>query len=124
MANNSKLFIDKLISKWLKLGVYTALLLSVIGGFLLLKNQNLNASVSYSVFKSAPLLNFDTLTYGLLNGNGDAYILASIIFLVATPLIRIVLAGIGFLIEKDYLYATISLIIISIIIFGMIHDLH
>ncbi|MGZ3944267.1 MAG: DUF1634 domain-containing protein [Mucilaginibacter sp.] len=40
--------------------------------------------------------------------------------LIATPILRVVFAAIGFILEKDHLYTLISLIVLLVIIISMI----
>jgi len=50
----------------------------------------------------------------LMKGEGMAIIQLGILFLILTPLVRIIFALIGYLKEKDYTYVIISLIVLAI----------
>ena len=50
----------------------------------------------------------------LMKGEGMAIIQLGILFLILTPLVRIIFALIGYLKEKDYVYVVISLIVLAI----------
>jgi len=41
-----------------------------------------------------------------------------IALLIATPILRVIFSAIGFVLEKDYLYLGISLVVLSIIFFS------
>jgi len=41
--------------------------------------------------------------------------------LIATPIVRVLIALIGFALEKDRLYVVISLIILAVILFSIIY---
>ncbi len=56
---------------------------------------------------------------GLRKGEGRAIIQLGILFLIATPVVRIIFSAFGFMKEKDYLYVLITLIVFCIIISSM-----
>ncbi len=78
---------DRVLSLTLKAGAYTAFALTV-GGLLL--------------HWATPF--------------GDKIVMAGLLTLVATPALRIVVAGIQFLRERDFKYALVSLAVLAIVI--------
>jgi uncharacterized protein DUF1634 len=78
---------DRVLSFTLKAGAYTAFALTV-GGLLL--------------HWATPF--------------GDKIVMAGLLALVATPALRIVVAGIQFLHERDFKYALVSLAVLAIVI--------
>ncbi|HET7104922.1 MAG TPA: DUF1634 domain-containing protein [Terracidiphilus sp.] len=44
-----------------------------------------------------------------------------LLLLIATPVARVVLAAVGFYLERDYLYVTVSLIVLGILLFSMLN---
>ena len=57
---------------------------------------------------------------GILHLRGRAIIQAGIILLIATPVIRIAFSAIGFVLERDFLYTGITLLVLIIIISSML----
>ncbi|MGZ4001546.1 MAG: DUF1634 domain-containing protein, partial [Mucilaginibacter sp.] len=57
---------------------------------------------------------------GVVHLRGQAIIQLGIALLIATPILRVVFAAIGFILEKDHLYTLISLIVLLVIIISMI----
>ena len=53
-------------------------------------------------------------------GEAIGIIQLGILFLIFTPLVRIIFALIGYLKEKDYVYVVISLIVLCIMVFSFI----
>ena len=49
-----------------------------------------------------------------------AIIQLGILFLILTPLVRIIFALVGYLKEKDYVYVVVSLIVLGIMAFSFI----
>lgn len=60
----------------------------------------------------------------ILTLDGAAIIQLGVCVLIATPILRVAVSVIAFLIEKDYLYVVITLIVLAIIIANMILGLH
>ena len=56
----------------------------------------------------------------ITHGEAIGIIQLGILFLIFTPLVRIIFALVGYLKEKDYTYVIISLIVLGIIIFSFL----
>ena len=85
--NRQDLAADRVLSFTLKAGAYTAFALTLSG--LLLR---------------------------LATPVGDKIVTAGLLVLLATPALRIVVAGIQFLRERDFKYALVSLVVLAIVI--------
>ena len=57
----------------------------------------------------------------LAHGNPAAVIQAGLLLLIATPVARVVFAVIGFAIERDRLYVAVSLIVLAVLMFSILH---
>jgi uncharacterized membrane protein len=64
-------------------------------------------------------LPLDRLFDGIVHGNPIAVIDLGIVLLIATPLVRIVAAGITFGIEKDYRFVGIAIFVLAMIFIGI-----
>ncbi len=60
----------------------------------------------------------------VLSFDGAAIIQLGVCVLIATPILRVGISVVGFLIEKDYMYVVITLIVLLIIIANMLLGLH
>lgn len=105
----------------LRAGVLISMSVVFIGGVLYLYRHG-QSHVDYSTFKGVP--DFVQNASGIINGiftlRGRAIIQAGIILLIATPIIRVVFSAIGFVLEKDYLYLCITLLVLLIILASML----
>ncbi|MEN0056752.1 MAG: DUF1634 domain-containing protein [Mucilaginibacter sp.] len=105
----------------LRLGVLLSMSVIFIGGIIYL-NRHGNIPVDYHTFKGVP--DFVHSTKGIINGiitiRGRAIIQAGIILLIVTPVIRVVFSAIGFILEKDYLYTGITILVLLIITASML----
>jgi len=56
---------------------------------------------------------------GLLQLNGEAFIMLGLFCLILTPVLRVVVSIFAFAKEKDYLYVVITIIVLIILVIGM-----
>jgi uncharacterized membrane protein len=105
----------------LRLGVFISMLVVFFGGILYLYRHG-HAIADHSVFKGVPafLQSGGSIINGILTFRGQAIIQAGIILLIATPIIRVIFSAIGFILEKDYLYVGITLLVLTIIFISML----
>jgi uncharacterized membrane protein len=101
----------------LRSGVFISMLVVFIGGVIYLSRHG-QTIANYHEFKGIP--DFVHSASGIINGimhlRGRAIIQAGIILLIATPIVRVVFSAVGFIIEKDYLYTGITIIVLLIIL--------
>ena len=112
----------QMIIGWiLRGGVAVSMILVFIGGVFFVYRHGYSMP-DYKTFKGIPF--FVQNIGGILNGvimlKGQAIIQLGIILLIATPVIRVAFSAVAFLMEKDYLYTVITLIVLLIIIASMI----
>jgi uncharacterized membrane protein len=105
----------------LRLGVFISMLVVFFGGILYLYRHG-HAIADYHVFKGIPvfLQSGGSIIDGILTFRGRAIIQGGIILLIATPIIRVVFSAMGFILEKDYLYLGITLLVLTIIFISML----
>ncbi|KRB56117.1 hypothetical protein ASD98_13385 [Flavobacterium sp. Root186] len=116
-----------IIGNLLRYGVWISLSVAFIGGIVYLMHHG-NDIEDYSVFKENDRNIFEVIAAvvnGVISGSGEFLIFFGIILLFLTPVFRVLLSLFSFMIEKDYLYVVITLIVILIIItsisFGFSH---
>jgi uncharacterized membrane protein len=116
-----------IIGNLLRYGVWISLSVAFIGGIVYLMHHGSEIE-DYSVFKENDRNIFEvisTVVNGAIDGRGEYLIFFGIILLFLTPVFRVLLSLFSFMLEKDYLYVLITLIVILIIItsisFGFSH---
>lgn len=116
-----------IIGNLLRYGVWTSLSVAFIGGIVYLLGHSSDIE-DYSVFHENDRNIFEVISAiykGAIQGNGESLIFVGIILLFLTPVFRVLLSLFSFLLEKDYLYVVITLIVILIILtsvsFGFSH---
>ena len=109
---------QSIIGNLLRYGVWISLSVAFIGGIIYLMNHGGDIE-DYSVFKENDRNIFEVITAiynGVIQGNGESIIFFGVILLFLTPVLRVLLSLFSFLLEKDYLYVVITLIVIFIIL--------
>lgn len=128
----SKRTMELLIGKLLRYGVILACSISVFGGIIYLFQHSGETNARYmastistdSFIKQHGFSNLGDIFDGLARFDGAAIILLGVCVLIATPIIRVLFSAFAFLVEKDYLYVTITLIVLVIILANMFLGLH
>lgn len=111
----------QLIIGWLlRLGVIISVSIVIFGGMVYLLRHG-HTTADYTTFRGVPDFIYPPgIIKGVFDFKARAIIQAGIILLIATPVLRVIFSAIGFLMEKDYLYIAISLLVLLIIIGSML----
>jgi uncharacterized membrane protein len=115
--------LEAVIGQMLRAGVTIAALVMLAGGVMYLRHPGVPAP-DYMHFHSAPVeaLTIGKTFTGVAHGSSLAIIQLGILLLIATPVVRVVFALVGFLLEKDRLYTAVSVIVLAILLFSLIHS--
>ncbi len=125
MSNGKKVFkeadIQFYIGSLLRWGVIISMSVVFVGGLVYLYRHGAEKP-DYHTFNGEP--EFLRQVQGILQGviliKGRAIIQTGILLLIATPIARVLLSAISFILEKDYLYVVITIIVFCIILFSML----
>ena len=112
----------QLIIGWiLRGGVAVSMAIVIIGGFFFISRHG-HSVADFRGFKGVPdfISSPKKVFESALQLKGQAIIQLGIALLIATPILRVVFAAIGFILEKDHLYTLISIIVLLVIIISMI----
>ena len=116
-----------IIGNLLRYGVWISLSVAFMGRIIYLLNHG-NELENYSVFHENDTNIFKVIINiysGVVQRQGESIILLGIILLFITPILRLLISLIVFYFEKDYLYVSITTIVILIIgtsiFFGFSH---
>ena len=114
--------LELFIGNLLRFGVLISALVVAVGGALYLL-QHGGQTVSYHVFHSElpELRNLAGISVAALHLRSDGIMQLGLVLLIATPVARVVLAAVGFYLEGDRLYVIVSLIVLAILVFSMMH---
>ncbi|KGE12843.1 hypothetical protein DI53_3397 [Sphingobacterium deserti] len=109
------------IGNVLKYGVWSVLLVGIIGGLILIWSHG-DRTIDYTTFRENDQSIFqvvDEILHGVIRMDGRSIVYLAIIMLFLTPLFRLILSLISFLVERDYMYVIITTIVLIIIAFSV-----
>ncbi|NDW10624.1 DUF1634 domain-containing protein [Dysgonomonas sp. 520] len=123
--------VELYIGKLLRYGVMLACGITLLGGIIYLI-QHHGIVPDYKTVPSGEtfagvdqsLREFSSIWKGVLAIDGASIIQLGVIVLIATPIMRVAFSAVAFLIEKDYMYVVITLIVLFIILANVIFGLH
>jgi uncharacterized membrane protein len=107
----------------LRTGVLAAALIVAASGTLYLSRHYADPP-RYGTFaaESANLRSVGGILRSSLHFQSDAMIQLGLLLLIATPIARVAFAAIGFYLEHDHLYVVVSLIVLAILLFSLVHS--
>ena len=110
-----------LLGKVLRAGTLISVSIVFIGGLFYLSRHG-HTIANYKTFKGIPgfVQHFGGIVGGVLSLKGQAIIQLGIVLLIFTPILRVAFSAFGFVLEKDYMYAGISLLVLLIIFVSML----
>lgn len=112
--------IEQVMGNLLRFGVLASMAVVFTGAVLYLF-QHGHEAPSYRQFHSEPkrLTDVKAVWQTAIQGRGRSIIQLGLFILIATPIARIVFSVIGYVLERDYLYVIITLIVLSVIIYSL-----
>jgi uncharacterized membrane protein len=114
--------LETIIGNLLRAGVLLAAAVVFAGGALYLARHHADRVDFHQFSAGAPSTrSFHGVLASLAHLNSQALIQFGLLLLIATPVARVALAVVGFALEKDRLYAVISLIVLAILAFSLMH---
>lgn len=104
----------------LRIGVLLSAVIVAAGGIIFLLKHG-NQLQHYHFFQSEPrrLRDIGDIWKTAWQGRAQSLIQLGLLVLIATPIARIIFSIIGYLLEKDYLYVLITLIVLCVIFFSL-----
>lgn len=116
LENRDDRSLQIVIGNLLRIGVLLSSAIVLFGGLLVLI-QNGHHQIDFTAFKPEQTFytSIGTIVQGISEFNGYAIVQLGVFLLILTPIARLVFSVIGFLVEKDYLYVAIGLLVIGII---------
>jgi uncharacterized membrane protein len=110
-----------LLGRVLRAGTVISISIVFFGGVIYLYRHG-HSVANYKTFVGVPdfVQHAGSLFNGAFTLKGQAIIQLGIILLIATPILRVMFSAIGFVLEKDYMYLIISLLVLSIIFMSTI----
>ncbi len=119
MTDDNKL--ENVIGTFLRVGVLSALVIVLIGGTVYVAKHH-SETESYSRFEGArlDLRSISTVWQAAMRFQSLAVIQLGLIVLIATPVVRVMMAAVGFALERDRLYVLVSCVLLTILLYSIL----
>jgi uncharacterized membrane protein len=114
--------LETIIGQLLRAGVFFSAAVVTVGGVLYLALDHA-ARVSYRNFVAGgpETRTVSGIIHSAAHLRSEGLMQAGLILLILTPVARIAIAVAGFALERDRLYAVVSLIVLLILAFSLLH---
>ncbi len=114
--------LEIIIGRLLRAGVLLAAAIVLAGGGLYLA-QNYSATAHFHTFRMEgdDLRTLGGIARSAAHFHGAGLIQFGLLLLIATPVARVVFAAVGFHLERDRLYTIVSLIVLAVLVFSLMH---
>ena len=112
--------LETVVGVMLRTGVMLAAAVVPTGGVLYLF-QNHGPRTDYGYFRGEParLMDLGSILHGIATFDARSIIMLGLLVLIATPVARVAMCVIGFLLERDKLYVAVSTIVFAILIYSL-----
>jgi uncharacterized membrane protein len=113
--------IELMLGNLLRIGVLLAAVVVLMGAAVYLSRHAFEPA-NFSVFRgeAAALRSAPAIVISATHLHGASIIQLGLLLLIATPVARVVFSAIGFVIERDYLYVVLTLIVLSVLLYSLI----
>ena len=122
MTRHHYVRVETIVSWVLRVGVLLAFVI-VCSGAAMYLSQHYRDEASFQHFAGgqSDLRTIESITISALQFRTDALIQLGLLILIATPIARVLMSAVGFAIDGDWLYVTISAIVFAVLMFGVLH---
>ena len=112
--------VDQLLGNLLRLGVMVATTVAIIGGLLHLARHG-GEPTGHHVFTSEPpyLRSVGGIVRGALALQSDAVIQLGLLLLIATPVARVAMSLVAFILQRDRVYVVVTSIVLALLLFSL-----
>jgi uncharacterized membrane protein len=113
--------IELIIGMLLRLGVILAASIVLFGAIIYLIRNGAALLPDYKSFhgEAAQLRTVTGILSGCREFRGRAIIQLGVLFLIATPVARVIFSAVAFALEKDRLYVLLTLIVLGVLLFSL-----
>ena len=114
--------LETIIGQLLRAGVLLAAAVVLFGAALYLGRSHA-AITNYHQFtmERESLRSMQGIVALAAHFNSQGIIQLGLLLLIATPIARVIMAGVGFYIEKDWLYTVVCAIVLGVLLFSLMH---
>jgi uncharacterized membrane protein len=113
--------VEQLIGRLLQIGVAVAAFVTIIGGVLLLM-QHGSTTPAFSEFRGEPahLTSLGGILGGVRAMRSESIVQLGIVLLIATPVMRVALTLVAFILQRDRVYIAITILVLALLLYGLV----
>ena len=113
--------VEQVVGRLLQLGVLVAALVVFVGA-VLLPVQHGGTPVAYSVFHGEPdgLRSIAGIVRGVMSMQSESIVQLGLLLLIATPIARVALTLVAFLIQRDRTYVAVTALVLALLLYGLL----
>lgn len=117
-GNGSKNGMNELIGNTLRIGVFAACIIALLGGIYYLATTSGHPVPDYTTFHKGAVsyTTFEGIVRGAFSLSATEWMQLGVVVLMLTPIMRVVLSLVDFSIQRDWLYMAITAIVLVVII--------
>jgi uncharacterized membrane protein len=110
-----------MIGRLLQAGVLLSAAAVLVGGIVFLARHG-DSHPAYRVFRGEPYSyrRISGILRGVLSGSGRSMVQLGLLFLIATPVARVVLSVYAFVRERDHLYVIVTLMVLALLLYSLL----
>ena len=125
MARWSDDQVDQLLGNLLRLGVIIATIVAATGGILFLARHGLEPSKGHVfVGEPAELRSLGAIVRAAVALQPDAIVQLGLVLLIATPVARVAMSLVAFILQRDRVYVVVTSIVLALLIFSLSGGIH
>jgi uncharacterized membrane protein len=113
--------IEVIVGHLLRVGVVLSATI-VFWGACIYISRHAHEPADYKIFRGEPS-DFRTIPgiiESVVNGHGRGWIQLGLLFLIATPIARVVFCVVGFALERDRLYIVFTAIVLAVLLYSLL----
>jgi uncharacterized membrane protein len=112
---------DLVLARVLRGGVLLSAAVVAVGGVIFLARHGLEPA-TYHVFEGEPqpFRSVSGIVAGARDFSGRGLVQLGLLFLVATPIARVVFSIVGFVRQRDWLYAGVTAIVLALLAYSLL----
>ena len=117
-GNGSKNGMNELIGNTLRIGVFAACIIALLGGIYYLATTSGHPVPDYTTFHKGAVsyTTFEGIVRGAFSLSATEWMQLGVVVLMLTPIMRVVLSLVDFSIQRDWLYVAITATVLVVII--------
>ena len=112
--------VEQVIGRVLQIGVFTAATVAIVGAILVFMQHGSDAP-AFGDFRPSPayLTSMGGILRGVREMRSEAIVQLGIVLLIMTPILRVALTLVAFVLQRDGVYVLITTLVLALLVYGL-----